>query len=168
MSSQEQPNADPAPGAVPAESAAVESAPKPKRHWSTVEVWMLGLFSVLGLAGFVATFVLLLMRSPAPPAPHVAPAAAQPQRVAGPQGERGPAGPPGPRGPAGDSGIRVVRSECVTGNCVAECAGDEMLLNAYCTPNRAPAVYPSEHSALCRAQGRRIEVVAVCMKSAQR
>ena len=39
------------------------ATPRPRR-WSRPEVWMLGVFSVLGLIGFVATFVLIVMRSP--------------------------------------------------------------------------------------------------------
>jgi hypothetical protein len=168
MSSEQQPAADPASEPVPAVEPApapIEAAP-PKRHWSAIEVWMLGIFSILGLAGFIGTFVLLLMRSPAPPAPHAAPAAVT-QRVVGPQGERGPAGPAGARGPAGEPGIRIVRTECATGNCTAECAGDEVLLNAYCGSNHAQAAYPTEHSAVCRALGRKIEVVVACIKSSR-
>jgi hypothetical protein len=132
---------------------------------------MLGIFSVLGLVGFVATFVLVVMRSPpGPQASRALPVVETPrvERVVGPPGERGLAGPAGPRGPAGEAGIRVLRNECSTGNCSTECADDEVLLNAYCNPNRTPAVYPTEHSALCRATGRRIEVVAACVKSSRR
>jgi hypothetical protein len=167
MSSQEQPSVGPAPEPVPA----AINGPEPKRRWSTPELWMLGIFSALGLAGFVATFVLVVMRSPpGPQAPRVLPAV-ETQRVVGPPGERGqagPAGPRGPAGPAGESGVRILRNDCSTGNCTIECADDEALLNAYCNPNRTPAVYPTEHSAHCRATGRRIEVVAACVKSPRR
>lgn len=125
---------------------------------------MLGLFSAIGLLGFIATFVLIVMRSPATPVQRAL-TAAEVKSLTGPPGERGPAGPPGARGAAGDPGLRIVRNECGSGNCTVECADDEALLNAYCNPNRTPAAYPSEHSALCRGQGRgRVEAVAACAK----
>ena len=126
---------------------------------------MLGAFSVIGLVGFAATFVLVVMRGPDAQVPRPL-TAAEIQKLTGPPGERGPAGAPGPRGAAGDSGIRVVRSDCAAGNCTAECGDDEVLLNAYCNPNRTPATYPAENTALCRTAGRgRIEVVAACVKA---
>jgi hypothetical protein len=174
MSSDEQPRVAPVsgPDAAPAPEPipAAINGPEPKRRWSTVDLWMLGIFSALGLVGFIATFVLVVMRSPGSPAPRALPAVEtqRVERVVGPPGERGLAGPAGPRGPAGESGIRILRNECSTGTCTTECADDEVLLNAYCNPNRAPAVYPTESSALCRATGRRIEVVAACVKSSRR
>jgi hypothetical protein len=141
--------------------------PQP-RSWSRPEVWMLGLFSVLGLAGFIATFVLLIARAPSTPVQRTW-TEAEMQRLAGPPGERGPAGPAGPRGAAGDPGLRILRNDCATGNCTVECADDEVLLNAYCNPNRTIAAYPAENSALCRGTGRgRIEVVAACLKTPRR
>jgi hypothetical protein len=129
---------------------------------------MLGVFSVLGLVGFIATFVLIVMRSPNAPVQRAL-TDAEVQRLVGPPGERGAAGPAGPRGAAGDPGLRVLRSDCSTGNCTVECADDEVLLNAYCNPNRTPAAYPTEHGAQCRATGRgRVEVVAACVKSSRR
>jgi len=112
--------------------------------------------------------VLVVMRSPpGPQAPRVLPAV-ETQRVVGPPGERGQAGPAGPRGPTGESGVRFLRNDCSTGGCTIECADDEVLLNAYCNPNRTAAAYPTEHSAHCRATGRRTEVVAACVKSSRR
>jgi len=129
---------------------------------------MLGVFSVIGLIGFIATFVLIVMRSPSVPVQRVL-TDAEVQRLIGPPGERGPAGPAGARGAVGDPGIRILRSDCATGNCTVECADDEVLLNAYCNPNRTAATYPAEHSAQCRTQGRgRVEVVAACVKSSRR
>ena len=127
-------------------------------------MWLLGLFSVIGLVGFIATFALIVTRSPATPVQRPL-TAADVKSLTGPPGERGPAGLPGPRGPAGDPGLRIVRNECATATCIVECADDEALLNAYCNPNRTPAAYPSERSALCRTQGRgRVEAVAACAK----
>ena len=133
---------------------------------------MLGIVSVLGLVAFIATFALIMMRSPDTPVRRSL-SDAEMQRLVGPQGERGPTGPAGPagaRGPAGEAAIRIVRAECVANTCTAECAEDEMLLSAYCSPTRSPVTYPTEHSALCRAQSSRVkvEVVAACLKTARR
>jgi hypothetical protein len=152
----------------PSGSDAPGEAVAPPRSWSRPEVWMLGIFSALGLIGFVATFVLIVMRSPNAPVQRAL-TDTEVQRLIGPPGERGPPGPAGPRGAAGDPGLRVIRSDCATGNCTVECADDEVLLNAYCNPNRTPATYPNEHSALCRVTGRsRVEVVAACLKAPRR
>jgi hypothetical protein len=153
------------PGSSDAPAEAV--VPRPKSS-SRPDVWMLGVFSALGLVGFIATFVLIVMRSPNAPVQRAL-TDAEVQRLMGPPGERGAAGPAGPRGAAGDPGIRVLRNDCATGNCTVDCADDEVLINAYCNPNRTPATYPAEHSAQCRVTGRgRVEVVAACLKSSRR
>ena len=140
----------------------------PRPRWSRPDVWMLGVLSALGLIGFIATFILIVIRSPSVPVQRPL-TEAEVQRLIGPPGERGPAGPAGPRGAAGEPGLRILRSDCATGNCTVECADDEVLLNAYCNPNRTAATYPAEHSAQCRTQGRgRTEVVAACVKSSRR
>ena len=156
----------------PSSSATPADAPVPRpRPWSRPDVLMLGVLSAIGLIGFIATFVLIVMRSPSVPVQRTL-TEAEVQRLIGPPGERGaagPAGPAGPRGAAGDPGVRILRSDCTTGNCTIECADDEVLLNAYCSPNRTAAIYPAEHIAQCRTQGRgRVEVVAVCAKSSRR
>ena len=155
----------------PSRSDTLADAAVPRPRWSRPDVWMLGVLSVLGLIGFIATFVLIVMRSPSVPVQQTL-TEAEVQRLIGPPGERGPAGPAGPAGPrgaAGDPGLRIVRSDCATGNCTVECADDEVLLNAYCNPNRTAAAYPAENSAQCRTQGRgRVEVVAACVKSSRR
>ena len=146
--------------------------PHPLRRWSTTEVWTLGLFSIVGLIGFLATFVLIMVRTPSSDmARSLSPA--EIARLAGPPGERGPSGPSGPpgsRGPAGDAGVRILRIDCATGNCTAECTDDEILLNAYCSPGRTPVTFPTEHSAACRAAAARgkVEVVAACIKASRR
>jgi hypothetical protein len=137
-------------------------------------MWTLGIFSALGLVGFIATFVLIVMRSPHAEVPRAL-SATDVQRLAGPPGPRGPAGPagppgpPGPRAAAGESSVRIVRADCGAGSCVAECDDDEILLSAYCSPNRpVAAYYPSEHSASCRlgaARGGHFEVVAACVRA---
>ena len=151
-----------APIAEPIESVA---APERKKLWSTAEAWLLGAFSVIGLIGFIATFALMVVRTPNASVQRTL-TAAEIQRLTGPAGARGPVGPAGPRGATGDTAVRVVRGECGTGNCTAECADDEVLLNAYCRPGRTPAAYPTEHSALCRPTGRgRVDAVAICVKA---
>jgi hypothetical protein len=175
MSNEEQPTAAtgeaaPVQAAYPLSAApAMQSSqpyagPERRKLWSAAEVWLLGAFSVIGLIGFIATFVLIVVRSPTVSEQRTL-TAAEIQRLTGPAGERGAAGPAGPRGAPGDSAVRVVRGDCATGNCTAECADDEVLLNAYCSPGRTPAVYPTEYSALCRATARgRVEAIAVCVK----
>ena len=142
------------------------------RRWSTPDVWMLGLFSVIGLVGFIATFALIVYRSPDAQVPRALTDVEMRGFTGprGPAGERGPAGPTGAAGPRGDSGIRIVRTDCSVGSCMAECNGDEVLLTAYCSPNHTPAAYPSEQSASCRTQGVRakVEVVAACVKASHR
>jgi len=148
-----------------------DSAPDRKRQWSTPEVWALGVFSVVGLMGFIITFMMIVARGPDSQAPLTA--AVTPRDAVGhpgPRGERGPPGPPGPRGSAGDPGVRILRSDCDPGNCTVACDNDEVLLTAHCGAGRAPAVYPTEHTALCRSPGgrARVEVVAACVKASQR
>ena len=69
-------------------------------------------------------------------------------------GDQGPPGPKGPQGDAGPpsttSGIRIVRSNCDETTCRVQCGENEMLLTAYCGPNRNLAIIPTERSATCR------------------
>ena len=60
------PRSKPAPRRLRSRSSSV-AGPERKQLWSTAEVWMLGVFSVIGLIGFIATFVLIVMRSPNAP-----------------------------------------------------------------------------------------------------
>ncbi|WP_068021927.1 hypothetical protein [Rhodoplanes sp. Z2-YC6860] len=157
---------------------------KPAGRWPAPEVWLLGGLGVLGLAGFAVVFSLVTARTT--PNPQAVAAAAQapgpvqqlittPQGVVqgmqGAPGERGAQGPPGPQGPRGangDAGIRIVRTTCA-GDCSTQCEPDEVLLTAHCGVGRAPAIYPTESSALCRSRSNaRVEVVAACVKSVRR
>ncbi len=155
---------------------------KPARRWPAPEVWLLGALGLFGLVGFVLVFGLVMARTT--PDPQAATAAMQkpgstqqqlitvPQgTMQGPQGERGPQGPAGPqgqRGANGDAGIRILRSAC-NGDCSLQCEADEVLLTAHCGVGRAPAIYPTESSALCRSRSNaRVEVVAACVKSVRR
>jgi hypothetical protein len=178
---------DVTPAAAPEAKSEAKSEAKPKakpaRRWPAPEVWLLGALGVLGLAGFAVVFSLVMARTTPNPqavaAATQAPGAAQqlvttPQgapAVPGAQGERGPQGPPGPQGPRGangDAGIRIVRTAC-NGDCSMQCEPDEVLLTAHCGVGRAPAIYPTESSALCRSRSNaRVEVVAACVKSVRR
>jgi len=171
MSDEQSKPAEAAPVAAAEPATAVPSSqpytgPERRKLWSAAEVWVLGVFSVIGLVGFIATFALIMVRSPSAPVQRTM-TAAETQRLIGPAGERGPAGPAGPRGAPGDAAVRVVRPDCGsgTGSCTADCADDEVLLSAYCSPGRTQAVFPTDHSALCRLTGRgRADVVAFCVK----
>ena len=72
--------------------------------------------------------------------------------VAGPPGPVGPAGPPGPQGQQGppSPSIRVVRNNCLSGECTASCRGDEVLVSAYCGPSHAPGDVPRRAAGLVR------------------
>jgi hypothetical protein len=155
----------------------IAPARRPARRWPSAEVWLLGVLGVFGLFGFALVFGLVMARTTPNPQAAVAQGAVQlvttPQgALQGPQGERGPqgpAGPAGPRGANGDAGIRIVRLTCNTGDCSLQCEQDEVLLTAHCGVGRTPAIYPTEHTALCRSRSNaRVEVVAACVKSVRR
>jgi hypothetical protein len=148
---------------------AVTLAPAPQRRWSALEVWTLGVFSVIGIIGFLATFVLIVARTSDSQNAMSRPIMRVPQQVTGergPPGPPGPAGPVGPRGAQGEAGIRVIRPDCPTGTCSLECNEDEILLIAHCGSGRLPTVYQSERVALCRSSVRgKVDVVAACVKA---
>ncbi len=97
---------------------------------------------------------------------------AGPQGPKGDPGQAGPMGPPGPAGPQGPqgqqgavgAGVRVVRSDCATGSCNVECRDNEVLVTAYCGPNRNPAQFLAERGASCgpAASPANSPLVAVC------
>jgi hypothetical protein len=83
----------------------------------------------------------------------------------GPQGAKGDTGPRGPAGPPGGA-TRIIRANCDTTSCAAQCGDDEVLLTAYCGAMRNPAVFPTERSATCRTRGpANTPLVAACTKS---
>jgi hypothetical protein len=89
----------------------------------------------------------------------------------GPMGDQGPPGPKGPRGDAGPpssaSGIRIVRANCDETTCRAQCGENEMLLTAYCGPNRNLAIIPTERTATCRnPMPANSPLVVVCVQMA--
>jgi hypothetical protein len=88
-----------------------------------------------------------------PPGPKGDPGPAGPPGAAGERGPTGPPGPPGLQGPPGAPGpaanLRIIRSNCVASTCIAECESNEVLVTAYCGPNRKPASFLTERSASC-------------------
>jgi hypothetical protein len=131
----------------------------------TAPEWVLGALGALGLVGFA--IVLATDRGPAeatraPPATVQAAPAQAMSGERGPKGERGPAGPAGPPGPAA---MRIVRVDCTSGACHAQCEDDEFLVMADCGSARAPAIYPTERSATCRTRRAGPDhLVATCAK----
>jgi collagen triple helix repeat protein len=94
--------------------------------------------------------------------------------AAGPMGPPGPPGPAGPQGPQGQqgtagAGVRVVRSDCTSGSCNVECRDNEVLVTAYCGPNRNPAQFLAERGVSCgpAASPANSPLVAVCAAAAQ-
>lgn len=95
----------------------------------------------------------------------------------GPKGDPGVAGPPGPVGPPGPQGqqgppspsIRVVRNNCLSGECTASCRGDEVLVSAYCGPSHNPATFLDERQASCGIEvtSANAPLVAVCLQAPQ-
>jgi hypothetical protein len=102
------------------------------------------------------------------PGPQGPPGATGEVGPAGPPGPAGPGGPPGPPGPVGAAGatgqpgsaaapgssspVRMVRANCNSTGCTAQCNQGEEVLIAYCGVGRNPAIYPTERSASCRAR----------------
>lgn len=137
--------------------------------------WTLGGLGAVGLIGFAVIFVLVLNDTLAAPpvaepvAARTAPAstvgAAPSVPVRGEPGPRGERGPAGAAGPQGDPGIRILRSDCVGGNCTVNCDDGEVLLTAHCGIGRTPAIYPTDRSALCRSRGKaKVQIVAACVR----
>ncbi len=95
-----------------------------------------------------------------------------PAGAPGPQGERGEVGPPGPPGPAGPPGpmgrsaqIRVLRQNCTAATCAVTCNDNEVLVTAYCGPNRQNATILGERSVSCGVvpDPARSPLVAICV-----
>ena len=95
-----------------------------------------------------------------------------PKGDTGPAGQTGPQGPAGPQGPQGDKGapgegVRVVRSDCLHGICTLTCRDNEVLVSAYCGPNRHAATFLGERSVSCGVEAGTDEgpLVAICVSS---
>jgi hypothetical protein len=63
--------------------------------------------------------------------------------------------------------VRVLRLDCLTGDCRASCRGDEILVSAYCGPARNPATFLGERQVSCgvEANSANTPLVAVCVAS---
>jgi hypothetical protein len=96
----------------------------------------------------------------------------------GPTGDTGAAGPPGPIGSPGPAqgqqgppspSVRVVRKDCLTGNCEASCNGDEVLVSAYCGPGRNQPTFVGERGTTCgiEANAANTPLVAICVLAPQ-
>jgi Collagen triple helix repeat (20 copies) len=90
----------------------------------------------------------------------------------GPKGERGEAGPPGAQGPQGPRGapgpaslVRVLKADCSKLACTLTCRQDEVLVSAYCGPQRSPATFLTERSVSCGIvpDPSKSPLVAVCV-----
>lgn len=90
----------------------------------------------------------------------------------GEKGERGDAGPIGPQGPQGARGapgpaslIRVVKADCSKLACTVTCNQDEVLVSAYCGPQRSAATFLTENSVNCGVvpDPTKSPLVAVCV-----
>jgi len=64
--------------------------------------------------------------------------------------------------------VRIVRTSCVASTCLAECQPNEVLVTAYCGPNRRAATFLTERSASCGVvpNPANSPLVAVCASSA--
>ena len=107
-----------------------------------------------------------------PPGDQGPPGPQGPKGDTGPVGPVGPHGSPGPQGPQGENGppgegVRVVRSNCLQGSCTLTCRDNEVLVSAYCGPNRHAATFLGERSVSCGVEAGTNEgpVVAVCASS---
>src|SRR5579871_6458228 len=90
-----------------------------------------------------------------PPGPKGDAGPAGPPGPKGDTGDVGRPGPPGPQGPAGSPGqsasVRIIRQACGATACTAQCNANEVLVTAYCGPNRRSARMLTESSASCGA-----------------
>jgi hypothetical protein len=112
--------------------------------------------------------------SPGPRGDQGPPGPQGPKGDTGPAGPTGPLGPPGPTGPQGEKGqpgqgVRVVQSTCEQGNCTIECRNNEVMVSAYCGPNRNAATFLGERSASCgvAANAANGPLVVVCVGATQ-
>ena len=100
-----------------------------------------------------------------PPGPKGDQGAAGPPGPVGPTGPAGPQGPPGPPSPS----IRVVRNDCLSGQCTVSCRGNEVLIAAYCGPAHNPATFLDERQVSCGIEvtSANAPLVAVCVQAPQ-
>jgi hypothetical protein len=141
----------------------MQSAFPAVKHMRTAH-WILLAALAVGLAGC----------GPGPKGDSGPPGPQGPKGEAGPVGPAGPPGPPGAPGPQGPQGppspsLRVVRSDCLTGDCTLACNGNEVLVSAYCGPARKPATFVGERQVSCGAEAdsANAPLVAVCVAAPQ-
>ena len=141
------PNGDDLPRAVQAVSPGGDDLARAVRAASPIKAtYVVGMLTIIAVAGALMIWG---------------------QSSKGPVGDQGPPGPKGPQGDAGPpsttSGIRIVRSNCDETTCRVQCGDNEMLLTAYCGPNRNTAIIPTERAATCRnPMPVNSPIVAVC------
>jgi hypothetical protein len=84
------------------------------------------------------------------------------------KGPIGPTGPVGAPGPASET--RIVRVNCTTQSCQAQCEMSEVLVTAYCGPSRHAATFLSENSASCGLTPSNAEspLTAICVRARDR
>ena len=98
-----------------------------------------------------------------------APGPAGPQGQKGDRGAAGPPGPPGAQGARGAPGpaslVRVLKADCSKLSCTVTCNPDEVLVSAYCGPQRAAATFLTEGSVGCGVvpDPAKSPLVAVCV-----
>jgi hypothetical protein len=65
--------------------------------------------------------------------------------------------------------VRVVQSNCLEGTCTITCRDNEVLVTAYCGPNRSAAAFLAERTASCgvAANAANGPLVAVCVSAPQ-
>jgi hypothetical protein len=63
----------------------------------------------------------------------------------------------------------VLRSDCVSGNCTVTCRDNEVMVTAYCGPNRNAATLLGERSASCGVEASAASgpLVVVCVGGPQ-
>ena len=104
----------------------------------------------------------------------------------GPKGDQGPPGPAGPKGDPGDNGVpgpqglagpqgppgpasqmRILRQSCATQTCTLNCDEGEVLVSAYCGPQRQPPNILTERSVSCGVvpDAAKSPLVVVCLRA---
>jgi hypothetical protein len=126
------------------------------------------LIRLIALCGLVLCVAACGQPQPGPKGEQGPPGPAGPKGDPGENGapgQQGPAGPQGPPGPA--SQTRILRENCATTTCTVTCNEDEVLVTAYCGPQRQPANVLTERSVSCGVvpSAASSPLVAVCLRA---